>query len=149
MLTGPYKQRFASIAKVFGDPVKKTVAPYSGIVDEYYAKRNCLIHNDGVIDARAHRFFASDSRNPAGGRVVVDFADYLRLHKAIHGLSDAFDAFMMQTHIRNAEALRAIRQYMRANPKCTAKDVSRFVLESGMGTVSRNVLARALGLRET
>lgn len=62
-----YAERFGQMRQVFGLSKNET-EPFQKILDNYYAKRNCLVHKSGMIDLRAHRFFEEDSRNPVGGR---------------------------------------------------------------------------------
>ena len=146
-LKGTYVERFASLRKVLGLPIT-TTHPFVRTIDEYYAKRNCMLHRDGFIDERAKRHFNTDVRNQIGARVVANWGDYLSLHRAVHDVADRIDKYVMENHIGNAEVLRVIYRLNREHPEWLAKDVTRELFDMGLGLISRNTLAQLLKVRE-
>lgn len=144
LLKGNYNDRFTKAQKLFGIP-KSIVDPHRTTLDEYYAKRNCLVHFQGRVDSRAKKHFASDNRNQIGQRVVIEHADFLRLHRTIHLVSDELDEFMMQTHIGNSEVLRLLYELREEHPAWKAKDFTREMIRLRLpGKMSLNLVADLL-----
>jgi hypothetical protein len=144
-LKGSYAERLKDMRRVFGLGQEIT-APYVPVLDEYYAKRNCFVHRQGMIDARAKRFFPNDKRNPVGGKLCVDRSDFIALHRAIHSCSDDVDGFMMNNHIRNAEVLRILYETRREHPDWKAKSYNVRLHGLRLDMVSRNTIAEVLGI---
>jgi hypothetical protein len=144
-LRGSYAERLKDMRRVFGLGQEIT-APHVPVLDEYYAKRNCFVHHQGMIDARAKRFFLNDNRNPVGGKLCVDRSDFIALHRAIHSCSDDIDVFMMNNHIKNAEVLRILYEARREHPDWKAKNYNVQLHNLRLDMVSRNTIAKVVGV---
>jgi hypothetical protein len=144
-LRGNYAERLKDMRRVFG-LAQEITAPHVPILDEYYAKRNCFVHHQGMIDARAKRFFPNDNRNPVGQKLRVDRSDFIALHRAIHSCSDEIDDFMLNNHIKNAEVLRILYEARREHPDWKAKNYNVHLHNLRLDMVSRNTIAEVLGI---
>jgi len=144
-LRGRYAERFKEMRTVF-NLGQEITAPHVSALDEYYAKRNCFVHHQGMIDARAKRFFPNDKRNPLGGKLRVDRSDFIALHRAIHACSDDIDSFMMNNHIKNAEVLHILYEARRDHPDWKAKNYNARLQNLRLDMVSRNTIAGLLGI---
>ncbi len=148
LLKGPYVDRFRKARRLFGIPVAITDL-HVQTLDDYYAKRNCLVHFQGRVASQSKKYFASDIRNEIGKDVVVDHSDFLRLHRAIHLVSDEVDTFMLEAHIRNSEILRLLYELREEHPEWRAKDFNRELLRRRFAArPSRNVISAVLEVPE-
>jgi hypothetical protein len=144
-LRGRHAERFGNMRRAFGLGQDIT-KPHVPVLDEYYAKRNCFVHRQGMVDAKAKAFFPNDNRNPIGGRLCVDRSDFIALHRAIHSCSGDIDGFMVNNHIKNAEVLRILYEARREHPDWKAKNYNVHLHNLRLDMVSRNTIAKVLGI---
>lgn len=78
----------------------------------------------------------------------INQSDLLTLHKAIHDVADQIDRHMVENHIKNCEMLRFLHRTHRDHPDWKATDITREILRLRMDTLSRNLVARVLAIRE-